>query len=54
MKRYFIHERVTEWGEKRRPVILCLHGLGSTGLSFIEIAEELKDDSYSVYIFPID
>ncbi|MGP4062355.1 alpha/beta fold hydrolase [Halobacillus sp. H74] len=49
MKRYFINDgeinvHVTEWGKKSGPVIFCLHGLGSTSLSFIEIAEELKND----------
>lgn len=49
MKRYFLKEedkqiRVTEWGERGKPVIFCLHGLGSTSLSFIEIAEQLKED----------
>ena len=49
MKRYFIHDgdmdvHITEWGCKTNPVIFCLHGLGSTGLSFIEIAEELKEE----------
>jgi pimeloyl-ACP methyl ester carboxylesterase len=53
MKRYFVHDgevdvRVTEWGREKKPVIFCLHGLGSTSLSFIEIAEELKDD-YRIY-----
>lgn len=36
--------RVTEWGKRVKPVIFCLHGLGSTRLSFIEIAESLLDD----------
>lgn len=49
MKRYMIHcqdidIRVTEWGERDKPVIFCLHGLGSTGLSFIEVAEALKHE----------
>ncbi|MGB8000959.1 MAG: alpha/beta fold hydrolase, partial [Anaerobacillus sp.] len=49
MKRYFVNTgegnvHLTEWGEKGRPVIFCLHGLGSTGLSFIEVADKLKDD----------
>ena len=49
MKRYFIHDgdmdiHITEWGCKTNPVIFCLHGLGSTGLSFIEIADELKEE----------
>lgn len=49
MERYFINDGkinvyVTEWGNKNSPVIFCLHGLGSTSLSFIEIAEALKDE----------
>lgn len=49
MKRYMIHHqqvdfRVTEWGKRENPVIFCLHGLGSTGLSFIEIADALKNN----------
>ncbi|PQZ53237.1 lipase [Bacillus sp. MYb209] len=49
MKRYFINNdwinvHITEWGNNDKPVIFCLHGLGSTSLSFIEIAEELKED----------
>ncbi|MFD1736861.1 alpha/beta fold hydrolase [Bacillus salitolerans] len=49
MKRYFVNDgeinvHVTEWGSKDKPVIFCLHGLGSTSFSFIEIAEELKID----------
>jgi pimeloyl-ACP methyl ester carboxylesterase len=49
MKRYFINVsnsdvHITEWGNENKPVIFCLHGLGSTGLSFIEVAEDLKDE----------
>ncbi|MBH0229112.1 alpha/beta fold hydrolase [Halobacillus yeomjeoni] len=49
MKRYFINDgqldvHITEWGREQAPVIFCLHGLGSTSLSFIEIAEELKNE----------
>lgn len=49
IKRYFIQKqlqriRITEWGNPEKPVIFCLHGLGSTGLSFIEIAHDLKED----------
>jgi pimeloyl-ACP methyl ester carboxylesterase len=49
IKRYIIQNRhqhihITEWGKQDLPVILCLHGLGSTGLSFIEIAHDLKED----------
>lgn len=50
MKRYYISNEkinvhITEWGNNDKPVIFCLHGLGSTSLSFIEIAEELKEKS---------
>ncbi|MGE6540641.1 alpha/beta fold hydrolase [Bacillus luti] len=49
MKRYYISNEkinvhITEWGNNDKPVIFCLHGLGSTSLSFIEIAEELKEE----------
>ncbi|MEW4307698.1 alpha/beta fold hydrolase [Rossellomorea marisflavi] len=46
MRDYWIDNaiHITEWGQQDRPVIFCLHGLGSTALSFIEIAEELKDE----------
>lgn len=48
MKRYKlecdgISTQITEWGEMGRPVIFCLHGLGSTSLSFIELADVLQD-----------
>ncbi|MCB5235607.1 alpha/beta fold hydrolase [Niallia circulans] len=56
MERYFVNDgeiniHVTEWGRENKPVIFCLHGLGSTSFSFIEIAEELKGD---YRIFSID
>ncbi|MGH0941113.1 alpha/beta hydrolase [Bacillus mycoides] len=49
MKRYYINNEeinahIIEWGNNEKPVIFCLHGLGSTSLSFIEIAEELKEE----------
>lgn len=49
MKRYYINNEkinahITEWGNNEKPVIFCLHGVGSTSLSFIEIAEELKEE----------
>ena len=49
MKRYFVKNgkidvHITEWGRKNTPVIFCLHGLGGTSLSFIEIAEQLKEE----------
>ncbi len=45
MKRYYINDgdidvHITKGGDKGKPIIFCLHGLGSTSLSFIEIAEE--------------
>ncbi|WP_257350780.1 alpha/beta fold hydrolase [Pseudalkalibacillus decolorationis] len=48
MKRYFVQHgemdvHITEWGDKNSPTIFCLHGLGSTSFSFIEIAESLQD-----------
>ena len=47
MKRYSIacagiSTQVTEWGNPNHPVIFCLHGLGGTSLSFIELADALK------------
>ncbi|QAS52617.1 alpha/beta fold hydrolase [Halobacillus litoralis] len=49
MERYFLkvgksQVHVTVWGHERNPVIFCLHGLGSTSLSFIEVAEELEEE----------
>ena len=49
MNRYFINDgnmnvHITEWGNSNKPVIFCLHGLGSTSLSFIEVAEQLKNE----------
>ncbi|WP_179884783.1 alpha/beta fold hydrolase [Bacillus sp. AFS015802] len=38
------HLRGHIWGENHSPTIICLHGLGNTSLSFIEIAEELKGE----------
>ncbi|MFI8685928.1 alpha/beta hydrolase [Rossellomorea sp. NPDC077527] len=32
------------WGEDHSPTIVCLHGLGNTSLSFIELGEKLKDE----------
>ncbi|MFZ3579764.1 alpha/beta fold hydrolase [Virgibacillus sp. DJP39] len=49
MNQYFVNAgnisvHITEWGKSSNPVIFCLHGLGSTSLSFIEVAEQLKDE----------
>ncbi|RDY25640.1 alpha/beta hydrolase [Romboutsia weinsteinii] len=35
--------RVCEWGSKKNPTIICIHGLGSTNLSFLELGELLSD-----------
>ncbi len=45
-----IKTRVCKWGDKNKPTILALHGLGSTALSFIEIAELLKEDYHFVAV----
>ena len=39
-------------GDKSNPQIICFHGLGSTKLSFIEMAEFLKD-KYHVVSFDL-
>lgn len=39
---------VCEWGDKNNPQIICFHGLGGTKLSFIEVAERLKDNYHIV------
>jgi pimeloyl-ACP methyl ester carboxylesterase len=49
LKRYYIQRgtmpvHITEWGRENEEVIFCLHGLGSTSLSFIDVAEELKEE----------
>ncbi|MGL4374537.1 MAG: alpha/beta fold hydrolase [Turicibacter sp.] len=38
-----IKTRIHEWGNRENPTIVCLHGLGSTSLSFIELAEMLRN-----------
>jgi len=42
--------RIAEWGSANNPIVLCLHGLGSTQLSFIEVAEALKKDFYFISV----
>ena len=49
MKRYTItcqqqSVHITEWGTQDLPTIVCFHGLSSTSLSFIEIAEALAGE----------
>lgn len=38
------HVRCNIWGNDNSPVIICLHGLGDSSLSFIEVAEKLKKE----------
>lgn len=55
MKEQVIHidgyrVRINTWGETYLPTIVCLHGLGNSSLSFIEIGEELKSVYHIVSI----
>ncbi len=48
LKQFFINNEdvkteVSEWGNKENPTIICIHGLGSSSLSFLELGELLKD-----------
>lgn len=45
-----IKARIHQWGDKKNPTIICLHGLGSTSLSFIELAHLLKNEYYIISI----
>lgn len=52
MKQLFINDgnlkvRVCEWGSNLSPTIICIHGLGSTNLSFLELGE-LMSDKYHI------
>ncbi|MGO1372399.1 MAG: alpha/beta hydrolase [Senegalia sp. (in: firmicutes)] len=56
MNQFFINQenvcaRVCEWGSKDNPTIICIHGLGSTNLSFLEVGELLSD---KYHIFSIE
>lgn len=35
--------RFHKWGDSKNPTIICLHGLGSTSLSFIELGDLLQN-----------
>ncbi|MGO1470093.1 MAG: alpha/beta hydrolase [Tissierella sp.] len=55
MEQYFIkiestNVRISEWGNTNNPTIICIHGLGSTSLSFIELGEMLKDKYHIISI----
>ncbi len=42
--------RYHEWGDKESTTIICLHGLGSTGMSFIELGELFKDKYHIISV----
>lgn len=46
-----IKTRIYEWGSKERPTIICIHGLGGTSFSFLEVANLMKE---KYHIFSID
>lgn len=45
-----IKARIHELGNERNPMIICIHGLGSTSLSFIELAHLLKNEYHIISI----
>ena len=45
-----VDTRVHTWGGQSRDVVVCIHGLGGTALSFIEIAEQLRSHYHVVSI----
>ncbi len=47
-----VKARIHEWGCNQNPTIICLHGLGSTSLSFIELGELLQS-KYHVVAFDL-
>jgi len=54
LKQFFINNedvktRISEWGNKENPTIICIHGLGSSSLSFLELGELLKD-KYHIFL----
>ncbi len=56
MKQFVVdHEeikvRISEWGNKDNPTVICIHGLGNTSLSFLELGELLGNE---YHIFSID
>ena len=42
--------RIHEWGDSQNPTIICLHGLGSTSLSFIELGDLLQTKYHIISI----
>lgn len=45
-----IKARIHKWGNEKKPTIICLHGLGSSSLSFIELAHLLKNEYHIISI----
>ncbi|MCB2291556.1 alpha/beta hydrolase [Clostridium sp. CS001] len=45
-----VKARIHEWGNAESPTVICLHGLGSTSLSFIELGELLKNEYHIISI----
>lgn len=45
-----IKARISHWGDIGNPIIICLHGLGSTSLSFIELGHLLKNEYHVISI----
>ncbi|NBI05592.1 alpha/beta hydrolase [Senegalia massiliensis] len=45
-----VKARIHEWGSSENPTIICIHGLGSTSLSFIELAHLLKNQYHILSI----
>ncbi|MED4207489.1 alpha/beta fold hydrolase [Neobacillus mesonae] len=41
IKEFSVH--CYEWGKNNKPILVCLHGLGNSGASFLEFAEYLED-----------
>lgn len=55
MKQLFINNenlkvRVCEWGSNINPTIICIHGLGGTNLSFLELGELMSDEYHILSI----
>ncbi len=50
MNKEGIEARIHQWGNTRNPIIVCLHGLGSTSLSFIELGYLLKNEYHIISI----
>ena len=45
-----IRTRVCEWGRSDKLTIVCVHGLGSSAYSFLELAHELEEQFHFISI----